>query len=226
MSMQRFDSPGQGTVMTFVNPNFYSPAAQTAVQASAGSGDLVLDGKLTTKDLDVTGTATIHALFVSGKASLADLAVTGKAQLHDLAVTGQADLATLNVTGDTTLTNVTVAKHFTTAGVTPTVAAGAESGKDAKVTIDGNDISGTITVTTGTDAAKAGNLAVVTFATAYGQAPHVVISARGTAAAQIQPYLGDVSATTFNLAFLGTLEPKKTYQFEYFVTQSQAAPSP
>lgn len=99
---------------------------------------------------------------------------------------------------------------------TPTIAAGAGAGTAPTVSVVGNDIRGTITIVTGT-APVAGLLATITFNQSYASiaAPFVVVGAASAGSGALDPYVGTVNTTTFQLACDGTPAASTTYKFNY-----------
>jgi hypothetical protein len=218
MAMGTHTGADVGSVMSFVNPNYYS--GSTDLQSNGAMGDAVVNGTLTTKDLVVTNKATIKTLMVTGEATVGSLTVTGTVTTRSLVATDSVATKDLVVSGSADLTDVTVSGHITTKGDKPVVSAESGAGKDAQVSVDGNDVSGTITVKAGKESA-AGNLVKVTFARPYGKAPHVVISPNGSKAAELQAFLGAYSTTEFYVGANAVSAEGQEYKFEYFVTQGE-----
>ena len=84
--------------------------------------------------------------------------------------------------------------------------------------LSGTDTAGlTVTITAGTGAA-AGDIADITFANAYGAAPHVVLTADNSSAASLQYYR---SSSTTGLSINVRIAPisSTTYTFDYPVQQ-------
>jgi hypothetical protein len=218
MAMEGYSGPEEGKITAFVNPNYYS--GMPDLQSSPGMADAVVTGKLTTEALIVTDKATIKTLDVTGVATAGSLTVTDTITAKYLTVAGSIATKDLAVSGNATLVDVTVSGHITTKGTTPTVTVEPGAGKEAQASVDGNDVSGTITIKVGKDSV-AGNLATLMFAKPYGKAPHVVISPNGSKAASLQAFLGDYSATEFSVgANVVPLEGQE-YKYEYFVTQEE-----
>jgi hypothetical protein len=127
--------------------------------------------------------------------------------------------ATLEVVGSINATsNITVAGHIISSGATPTITAGSGAGTSPTVSISGNDITGTISITTGTSPA-ASTLATITFSTAYGTAPNVLLTPVGSVSASIQYNLGSSSTTNFTLNTGTAPAASTTYTYKYFVIQ-------
>jgi hypothetical protein len=120
-----------------------------------------------------------------------------------------------------TVTNLAVTGHIITAGSTPGIAAGAAACTTPTVSVTGNDTSGIITITTGTGCAANGTLATLTFATAFGAAPHVIITPGSAAALGLGAYIDDatVATTSFALGTNATPANTTTYKWNYMVMQ-------
>jgi hypothetical protein len=218
MAMEGYSGSDEGTVTTFVNPNYYSGLPD--LQSSASMGNAVITGTLTTKDLVVTNKAVIKSLDVTNTATVGSLTVMGAATAQSLAVADSIVTKDLAVSGNTSLVDVTVSGHITTRGATPTASALPGAGKDAQVSVSGNDVSGTITIKAGQEAV-AGSQVKLVFAKPYGKAPHVVISPNGSKAAALQVFLDNYSPTEFSVGVNTTPTEGQEYKYEYFVTQDE-----
>ena len=116
--------------------------------------------------------------------------------------------------------------HLAAAGLSgaPAIAANAAAGSGPAVSVSGNDVRGTITITTGTSPA-AGDLATITYHASYAGTgtPFVVVSGDGTtaalaeAAAALQPATALRSATVFHLVVANAPAASTTYTFNYAV---------
>jgi hypothetical protein len=148
-----------------------------------------------------------------------DLNVTGVTNLSQLTVAGPATLASLTVTGDAQFKgNIIVGGHIITAGGEPTADAQTAGGAGAAVSVSGNDTTGTISITTGSNP-TAGALSEVLFSKVYGAAPHVVLSPSNNNAAGLRFYKGDTTASNFMFNALDAPAANTTYNFDYFVAQ-------
>jgi hypothetical protein len=149
--------------------------------------------------LNVTGIATISSLTVTGKATVNELAVAGKAEVGELHVLG----------------------HFTTKGKAPAAVVLPAAGFGAEVKVEGNDVSGKITIKTGGAPLEASELVKLTFSNAYTKAPTIVISPSGPLAAKLQAYRTGFTEKEFSLGVTNPPEAGKEYVFEYFITEAQ-----
>jgi hypothetical protein len=122
----------------------------------------------------------------------------------------------LNVTG-----NITVGGHIITGGTAPSIAAGPAACTTPTLAVNGNDTSGTITVTTGTGCASNGILATLTFNTAFGVAPHVILTPGDSGSLALGAYAKNstVSTTSFQLGTNATPANSTVYQWNYLVVQ-------
>lgn len=134
-----------------------------------------------------------------------------------------ADTSTmkLTVTNLVVSANLTVNGHIVTAGNTPAIVAGAAACTAPAVSIAGNDTSGTITITTGSSCAMAGDLAAISFSSAYGSVPHPTFTPIGSSAAGLNAYLdsSSLSAAGFSIGTASTPASSTTYKWEYWVAQ-------
>jgi len=134
--------------------------------------------------------------------------------------TGLGLRAVINATGLSTI-------HLQGQGSSPTIAAGAGAGTGPTITITkATDLSGVITVTTGTLPTLGAVIATVTFAIPFTAAPKVILYNSGANSAALSGasmvYVGDANTTAlkFDLISGGTpLNAATPYTFTYFVTQ-------
>lgn len=138
----------------------------------------------------------------------------------DLFTADTADM-TITIYALAITTNITVDGHIVTGGLAPTIVAGAAACTTPTVSVSGTDTSGTITVTTGTACATSGALATVTFVTAFGAAPHVIVTPGGSNSLALGAYVDDstVSTTSFTLGTNGTPANSTAYRWNYLATQ-------
>jgi TolA-binding protein len=87
-------------------------------------------------------------------------------------------------------------------------------------TVTGNDTTGTITITTGSNA-TADALVALTFAQIYGSAPHVVLTPANHDSAMLGMYYDADSTTSSGFTLFASSAPhtNTTYKFTYFIAQ-------
>ena len=176
------------------------------------------------KQLDVQVQSIDSRLSVieSGEFS-GNLHVQGYTELEgDLTVAGHTTLEGLTVTGAATIGTLTVGR-IVSAGTAPSAVLGASTGTNAVVTIDGNDVAGTVAYTSGTPALPqhplaAGEQVSVTFDTAYSQAPRVALTPKNAAAGAISYYIQS-STTGFVIHFIDSPTASTTYLYDYIIVQ-------
>ncbi len=126
----------------------------------------------------------------------------------------------LSVVSATVSGNLTVNGHIITGGIAPTIAAGAAACTTPTVSISGNDNAGTITVITGTSCgATTGTMATVTFNSAFGSAPKVMLTPVNIESASLAGYNGAVSTASFTLDTTIAPTDATTYKFNYLTVQ-------
>ncbi len=183
--------------------SLYLTNSQTSSQQPSGSGNN-LQGNM----------------FVSG-----NLAIAGTVSANQLAVNGLAVFnGDVTINGNTSTQNIIVNGHLVTSGTSPNVQVLAESNIQNNilapvVTVEGNDISGTITINTvGEQIITPGELAKIEFSKAYSNKPKIFIDASNLEATQIKIFK-QASITHFVLSNIDELQPGKIYVFEYFVVE-------
>jgi len=197
-------SSGQTSVMVFISPGFYPGPSMS---------DYVQNG----------GNATLSGLTVGGTADFNDLNTSGTAHIQNLQVMTATVSGNLTVLGLTSLVDLQISGHIITAGNAPTIVSTPNAGQNAACSVSGNDTAGQITITTGTTNLQSGVQCSVTFAKAYANMTHPVISTTGgagvtTDTSGIKPYL-DSSSTGFDILFNSPDSGSHTYIFNYFNSQ-------
>jgi hypothetical protein len=176
-------------------------------------------GTITADTMELSASALISGnLNVSGSTTLANLTVTGDAQVQ----------GNLVVAGNITTQNITVNGHIITAGDAPVVATGVGAGIEDMinniaapvVVIEGNDTSGTVTVTVGKDTA-ADELAQITFSQAFGGKPRVVLTPGNRDAVKLNAYYDASNASATGFRIMSDIAPEvgKTYVFTYYIVE-------
>ena len=117
--------------------------------------------------------------------------------------------------------NLTVNGHIITGGSTPTIAAAAAACTAPTVSISGTDTAGVVTVTTGTGCGATGQLATVTFASAFGATPKIVLTPASGETAALLGYQDDaaLSTTGFHIGVFGVPNDATTYKWHYYALQ-------
>ncbi len=198
------------------------------------TGSLEVSGPSNLADLTVNKTSTlgitnIHGqLIVSGPANFqspaqfgaggaisGNLTVTGNGSYGGSISAGSLNAATISVT------TINLSGHLSITGPSPTVAG---TGLGGSATIEGNDSSGTVTVTvgpctSGQCVSAGGQLVIVNFHSAYPRTPHIMISPIGAPAARLEPYI-QPGASSFTIG-AATINNSTTtsYSFAYWVVQ-------
>ena len=154
---------------------------------------------ITTDGLTVMGVATVETLVVETATITGDLVVEGSASVGNLVVSG----------------------HIVTQGDELELEVMPKAGLDAEAEIDGNDVSGTITFTTGTEDLETGAVLGITFVEEYENAPRIVLSPVNAEAALASVFVNQADVTTegFSLTALKVLEDETEYQFNYIIIE-------
>lgn len=195
-----------------------------------------------TDQMNALGTLTANVNTLQGQVSTLSSRVNTLAsqvaylnQPNTFSGTSSAQLVIQNANGDSLLTadtahmtitvtnmvvtgTLTVAGHLVTAGNTPVIVASPAACSSPLATISGTDTTGIITITTGTGCNASGELATVTFNTAYTTAPQVELTAANEAASLL-PIYRNTAPTGFTLYIPSKASAKTTYMFSYFTAQ-------
>lgn len=192
-----FNKPS-GKVLTYVNVSYYTPSMTDRLQGSVQRPDSALQGGLAINgDINITGTAQFNLLTADGDANFrGNVVITGTLKTQSIETSG----------------------HIITAGDTPQIEILPAAGQAAIATVEGNDVSGTIHLTSGIDQIQPGNMAKLTFKKSYSKIPKVFIEAANPDAITVQIYR-DVTPDNFVIRILNQLDPGKSYEFDYFVVE-------
>ena len=172
------------------------------------SGDVNIGGNLSVK-----GTSTLQG----------SVGVNGNLAVHgSLSVSGALTAPSLNV-GNLGITNLTASGslsfggHLIPSGATPsgTPSVAASGGT---VTVSGNDTAGTVTITTGGSATLAGEMAIISFHTAFATTPKVQLTPITSSAAGLR-YYATRSPGFFTIDTATAPDTSTNYVFDYLVTQ-------
>jgi|GEM_PF-6533137 len=194
---------------------------QISLQASGGN---VVVGVLTTPDSTAelavgTGSTTKKGIVIQAVAGqTADLlqaqSSTG-AILASISAAGNLTVKAATVNGTLTLNGHLITGN-TSGSTTATV--GAASGTGGTCTVSGNDTSGEVTIVTGGSGVATGVLCTINFSSAYGVAPHTVLSPVNAASTGLQIYKTN---NTINFVLNTNNAPtiSTTYKFDYVIAQ-------
>jgi hypothetical protein len=171
------------------------------------------------------------AIGYSAASTKVDQVVLGSAAFHAevnipmLTASNSKDTGALVIEGGVGADgNIALGGHFiSNAASVPTVGLHAShtAGTGASVTASNQtDVAGKISLTTGTGSG-AGNLATVTFASAYQVAPVVILTATDANAAAMRIYVTGVTTTNFTLAVANVPSDSTTYSWNYQVIETQ-----
>ncbi len=228
-----------GTVTGGVTTSFSDTgiAATTAAPGANTTGGLSIAGTIQGSSAQFSSTLMVNGTFTSnGGAAFNSVAVFNNMALlktdSTTAFQIQNSTSTPLLLADTSamlLTvrslavtyNLTVAGHIITGGSAPTISANAAACASPTVSVSGTDTAGSITITTGTGCTAGGDLATVTFATAFGASPKVALTPAGASAAGLNAYLNDASLTTggFTVGIVGTPADTTVYKWHYYALQ-------
>jgi hypothetical protein len=193
-----------GKVQLFINPSATNPA---------GDMGIMQGGSAVLSTLTIDGAANFQAINISGNATFsADVTIAGTLKVADIIVGG----------------------HVITSGVAPTTALNAAfNTAGVAVTIEGNDTTGTITLTasatqtlfndpnwpTTVDMTDGVSLVTIDFNKQFSGKPRVILSAANAAAAKLGGFTGGESNDSFQLYANNMLTAGKTYTFTYWIAQ-------
>jgi hypothetical protein len=140
-------------------------------------------------------------------------------QVQNVAGTGIVSVDTLS--NRLVLINLEVSGHIITSGNAPAIVAGTAACTVPTVAVAGTDTAGLISVTTGTGCGATGTMATISFSSAYGSAPRVVLTPADANAANLLYYYDAATANTTSFELkTGTAPANATlYRYSYQVIQ-------
>jgi hypothetical protein len=178
-------------------------------------GSLTVGGRTILQDsTDIDGDLNVRqTLTVGQNASLGgNLSVNGQITALSLSV-GSLSISSINLSND-----LTFGGHIIPSGTNTPSSRISSAAAGGTVSVSGNDTSGTVTINTGGGALIAGEMAIITFAKAYGTTPKVQLTPITSTASNLR-YYATRSATFFTIDTSSAPANGTTYVFDYFVTQ-------
>jgi hypothetical protein len=163
--------------------------------------------------LDVQGTAILRDSLTIGKSLSVgtNLTVNGLITAASLNV-GSIAISSINISG-----NLTFGGHLSPNGSPPSARTSTAAG-GGSVTVSGNDTAGTIIIKTGGGGLAAGEMAVITFSSAFSTTPKVQLTPVSEPASSLR-YYATKSASFFTINTGNAPAAGTTYIFDYLVTQ-------
>lgn len=216
---------GTANISWNVNSGDYADVAVPLNPVSSSVADTLADRLHITQSgsVGINNSNPQYTLDVAGSARIqTDMNSTTAFQIQNASGTAllTADTTNMQITISALVisTTLTVGGHIVTSGTAPTIAAGSAACTSPTVSVTGDDITGTITITTGTACSSAGQLATITFNSAYAVAPQVELTPV-TSAASLLPAYPTASTASFSISTPNTPVGTTTYTFSYFVMQ-------
>ena len=215
----------QSAIVTASSSADWGMAAVVFKNAPVSSTDTLADRLHITAagNVGINNTAPASTLDVSGSARVAS--VINSTTAFQVQNASSSNVLTVNTTNMVVTVSalivsgsITVNGHVITGGSAPSVAAGSAACTSPTVSVTGNDTTGIVAITTGTGCSSSGQLASVTFNSAYASAPQVQL-APVTSAAALLPIYRTTSTTGFTISTPNTPTSTTTYTFSYFTAQ-------
>jgi cytoskeletal protein CcmA (bactofilin family) len=198
-------------------------AGQVLVRGSLDvAGEIKVGATLNIPGLNVAGASTLgqvaaNELTVSGSAAIqgqlnvqSNVAVSGGASIGGLLSAPQATINSLQLSGDLELN-----RHIDAGGPSPSKSDGSALGGGGTSSLSGTDTAGTLSVNTGSGPG-AGCFATITFAQAFNDTPHVVVTPIGSAGGTVDFYVNRTS-TNFSICTATPPPSGASFAFDYIV---------
>jgi hypothetical protein len=210
------DSDGQISGLSYTG---LIPIVTRAVQEQQQQITNIQSDIVALKNSTQNGVLSVNGATIQGDASIdGSLNVTGPTTLANLTVDGNATFnGNVTVVGNLSVATITIDGHIITGGNTPTVTAGTAAGTDAFTQVLGNDISGTLTITTGKQVSS-GTLIEVDFAKAFDKNPKVLLTP-GNADTTNLKFYRDATTDKFYIQLAQPPVEGTTYTFDYMAVE-------
>lgn len=182
-------------------------------QLTISPDTLFLNSVTINKDLTVMGQTNLQSSvsIANGLAIGGDLSVNGEISAGNLNV-GSVNMSSLRLSG-----NLEFGGHLSPTGAVPSIRSSVAAA-GGSVTIDGNDTSGTITVLIGNGKIITGEMAIITFRSAFPITPKVQLTPLSASASKLD-YFVTRTAGFFTIEATSLPTAGSSYIFDYFVTQ-------
>lgn len=211
-----------GTLNKLTTQAGSSPVKQqlTITPDTIFKNNVQVQGSLKTdKDLDVGGNLAIKGTTTlqgavginSNLAVSGSLSVGGVLSAASLNV-GSLGVSTINISG-----SLNFGGHLVPGGATP-ASKPSVAASGGSVSISGNDTAGTITINIGNGSLLAGELAIISFRTAFATTPKVQLTPINSTASTLN-YYATRSPTFFTVDSSSVPETGASYVFDYLITQ-------
>jgi hypothetical protein len=164
-------------------------------------------------NLNVKGSSTLQgSVGINGNLAVrGSLSVSGTLNAPALNV-GTLGLTTLNASG-----SLNFGGHLVPSGAVPTTKPSVAAA-DGTVTISGNDTAGTVTISTGSGSLLAGEMAIISFHTAFNTTPKVQLTPVTATGAGLN-YYTTRNPTFFTIDTATAPAANTIYVFDYLITQ-------
>ena len=201
-------------------------AGQTLMRGNLNvAGNIQSGGSIQGPSLTISGAANLGTTqantlqvatnaTVQGSTTLRDLNVSGTASFGGPVTASQITVTRLILSGNAVLQ---VPNHISFTGSSPgRTANGAVLGTGGSSSINGSDVTGTVSINTGNNP-TAGCFVRINFQQTYTNPPHVLVSPVGNAAGQLQFYV-DRNSSGFSICSANVANANQAFAFDYFVT--------
>lgn len=185
------------------------------------AGQIKVGGPLNLPGISVSGTSIfdqvqVSSLQISGNATVdGQLTVQSNTTIGgDLTVNGTLSSARLNIESLQLNQDLQLGRHIDAGGGTPGKSDGSALGGGGTASVSGTDTAGTVNINTG-GGTSAGCFVTISFTQRFN-APHVVITPVGSAAAGINYYINR-SPTGFSICTTTSAPVGQSFAFDYIV---------
>ena len=184
------------------------------------AGSIRVGNSLNLPGITVSGNSNfdqiiVNQLTIAGGASVQgtlavqdNLTVSGGATFGGTISAPRLDITNLQINGD-----LQINRHVDAGGGTPSKSNGNALGSGGTASNNGTDTAGTITINTGSSPSS-GCFATLTFANAFKDVPHVVVTPVGSAAAGLNYYITRTTSN-FSVCTTNAAPASSSFSFDY-----------
>ena len=199
-------------VLTFQSSSIFNGQVLVRGQLQVAGSGLAVAGNSQIEQLQVAKSlAVAGAVTIQGTLTLQNgLSVNGTGSFSGAVNTPQLTTSSLQLNGE-----LNIDHHINTNGSVPSHTTGSAVGSGGTTSVNGSDTAGTVTINTG-GSPSIGCYINVTFAAAFTNTPHLLLTPVGSSSVGLEYYVNR-SSSGFSICSANAPQPAQSYIFDYFV---------
>jgi cytoskeletal protein CcmA (bactofilin family) len=187
------------------------------------AGPIKVGGSLSLPGITVSGNSSFDQVQINKLVIAGDEVIQGSLNVQknvsvagSLSIAGALSAGQINIEKLTLNQDLVLNRHIDAAGGTPGKSDGTALGGGGTASLSGNDTAGTVTMNIG-GGAPAGVFISINFVKPFSSTPHVIITPVGSAAAGLDWYVANRTATGFSIATATAPAAGTSFSFDYIV---------